>query len=253
MTLQRIIPAIGIFACLFILLFPPVLSPDEYYSHLKVVGGQPSNNGFVIGGTFAPAISISRFAAFAGVATTQERGPMRVEVDAGELLRELALIAVLSSAAYLWLPFLVAAVQKELRKTGSIPPKANNALQRTEAGGGLFLAFHVLLRQPLSLSLGPLGISMSFPVSTPDIARWCATLLAVVFIVATLLFAYAVVASQMSGSATYSDVRGAVQEEVTRNASPEKFQRAVTRLWMFTALYSVLAWVSISFARRLNQ
>ena len=33
----------------------------------------------------------------------------------------------------------------------------NNALQRTEAGVRLLLAFHVLLRQPLSLSLSPLG------------------------------------------------------------------------------------------------
>ena len=36
-------------------------------------------------------------------------------------------------------------------------PSPNNALQRTEAGGRLSLAIHVLLRQPLSLSLGPLG------------------------------------------------------------------------------------------------
>ena len=35
------------------------------------------------------------------------------------------------------------------------PP--NNALQRTEAGGGVFSAIHVLRRQPPSLSLGPLG------------------------------------------------------------------------------------------------
>ncbi len=36
-------------------------------------------------------------------------------------------------------------------------PSPNNALQRTEAGGRLFSVFHVLRRQPLSLSLGPLG------------------------------------------------------------------------------------------------
>ena len=35
--------------------------------------------------------------------------------------------------------------------------RPNHALQRTEAGGGLFLAFHVLFRQPLSLSLDSLG------------------------------------------------------------------------------------------------
>ena len=35
-------------------------------------------------------------------------------------------------------------------------PSPNHALQRTEAGG-VFSVFHVLRRQPLSLSLGPLG------------------------------------------------------------------------------------------------
>ena len=46
----------------------------------------------------------------------------------------------------------VPAVQKPLRRRGP-----NHALQRTEAGGRLFLAFHVVLRQPLSLSLSSLG------------------------------------------------------------------------------------------------
>ena len=36
-------------------------------------------------------------------------------------------------------------------------PSPNNALQRTEAGGGVFSAIHVLRRQPPSLSLSPLG------------------------------------------------------------------------------------------------
>jgi hypothetical protein len=40
---------------------------------------------------------------------------------------------------------------------GSHAPAPNNALQRTEAGDGLLLAFHILFRQPLSLSLSPLG------------------------------------------------------------------------------------------------
>ena len=39
------------------------------------------------------------------------------------------------------------------------PASPNNALQRTEAGGRLFLAIHALLRQPLSLSLEALGDS----------------------------------------------------------------------------------------------
>ena len=36
-------------------------------------------------------------------------------------------------------------------------PSPNHALQRTEAGGRLFSAYHASSRQPLSLSLSPLG------------------------------------------------------------------------------------------------
>ena len=43
--------------------------------------------------------------------------------------------------------------------------RPNHALQRTEAGGGLFSVYHVLLRQPLSLSLDSLGAQMPFSVS----------------------------------------------------------------------------------------
>jgi hypothetical protein len=35
---------------------------------------------------------------------------------------------------------------------------SNHALQRTEAGGGIVSAYHVLLRQPLSLSLDSLDV-----------------------------------------------------------------------------------------------
>ena len=38
----------------------------------------------------------------------------------------------------------------------------NNALQRTEAGGGVCLELHVLLRQPLSLSLDSLGTASTW-------------------------------------------------------------------------------------------
>ena len=51
----------------------------------------------------------------------------------------------------------------------------NHALQRTEAGGELFSGYHVLLRQPLSLSLEPLGPSIT-AMSNPELlrARWFA-------------------------------------------------------------------------------
>ena len=37
------------------------------------------------------------------------------------------------------------------------PMLPNHALQRTEAGGWAFSVYHVCSRQPLSLSLSPLG------------------------------------------------------------------------------------------------
>ncbi len=42
-------------------------------------------------------------------------------------------------------------------------PAPNHALQRTEAGVGVFSVYHVFPRQPLSLSLGPLGDYALFP------------------------------------------------------------------------------------------
>ena len=49
----------------------------------------------------------------------------------------------------------------------------NNALQRTEAGGRVFSVFHVLRRQPPSLSLGPLGTTVAISQSDfqPDSTR----------------------------------------------------------------------------------
>ena len=49
-------------------------------------------------------------------------------------------------------PSSVPAVQRSLCRRGP-----NHALQRTEAGGRLFFRCRALLRQPLSLSLSPLG------------------------------------------------------------------------------------------------
>ena len=61
---------------------------------------------------------------------------------------------------------LVRAPLRSVTGGGSLVPRAtralcrrgpNHALQRTEAGGRLFCVFHVLRRQPPSLSLSPLG------------------------------------------------------------------------------------------------
>ena len=46
----------------------------------------------------------------------------------------------------------------------------NHALQRTEAGVRVFPVYHVLLRQPLSLSLSPLG-QQSFPAGASRASR----------------------------------------------------------------------------------
>ena len=52
------------------------------------------------------------------------------------------------------------------RPPTSVHPSPNNALQRTAAGGRIFLVFHALSRQPLSLSLEALG-----PGSLPSVLR----------------------------------------------------------------------------------
>lgn len=64
--------------------------------------------GATIGGHFE-AVQIPRFSGFYGPSLTKlsTGAVIRTEVDAGELLRELALVAVLCGASYFWLPFFV--------------------------------------------------------------------------------------------------------------------------------------------------
>ena len=50
---------------------------------------------------------------------------------------------------------------------GSTPVPPNHALQRTEAGVRVFSVYHVLSREPLSLSLSPLG-----PGSLLSVGEW---------------------------------------------------------------------------------
>ena len=57
-------------------------------------------------------------------------------------------------------------------------PPPNNALQRTEAGGGVCSEIHVLRRQPPSLSLGPLGVlrtSTRHSMNRRSTATWLGT------------------------------------------------------------------------------
>jgi len=111
---QNTVCAVGITACLFISLFPPLRSPDERYARLKVAG---PNNGW-----FEPVAHISRFFDFRDAVFTQEYGYLRTEIDAGELIRELVLIAVLSVASVLWLPPFVTAMRLSLADQKPKPP-----------------------------------------------------------------------------------------------------------------------------------
>ena len=99
---RHIILGVGTLTCLFVLLFPPLRSPTEYYSQPQLVDQQ-----FV-------AVQISRFSAWRpDLARLQHGAVVRTEIDGGELLRELAVILVLFGAAYLWLPALIERVRLE--------------------------------------------------------------------------------------------------------------------------------------------
>ena len=87
--LRHIILAVGVAVCLIVLLFPPLRCPSAYYEQPQLVGA-------TIGGHFE-AVQIPRFSGFYGPSLTKlsTGAVIRTEVDAGELLRELALVAVL--------------------------------------------------------------------------------------------------------------------------------------------------------------
>jgi hypothetical protein len=94
--IRQVILGVGIAAILFELVFPPLRSPTPYYAEPQLVGQQ-----FV-------AVHISRFSTWRPDLARLEHGAVvRTEIDGGELLRELAFLAVLFGAAYLWAPAFV--------------------------------------------------------------------------------------------------------------------------------------------------
>ena len=99
--LRPLILAVGVAACLIVLLFPPLRCPSAYYEQPQLVGA-------AIGGHFE-AVQIPRFSGFYGpsLSKLKDGAVVRTEIDAGELLRELALVGVLFGAAYSLLPALL--------------------------------------------------------------------------------------------------------------------------------------------------
>jgi hypothetical protein len=94
--IRNVVLAAGIAVVLFELLFPPLRSPSPIYSELQHIDGSYRQQ----------AVQVSRFPNWGQDMSKldNDRGVVRTEVDAGELLRELAFLAVLFGAGYLWLP-----------------------------------------------------------------------------------------------------------------------------------------------------
>ena len=87
---KQLTVGIGIAAILFELLLPPLRSPSGYYAEPHLV-----NNQLV-------AVQISRFAPGGpDLARLENNAVGRTEIDAGELLREMAFLVLFFGAAYL--------------------------------------------------------------------------------------------------------------------------------------------------------
>lgn len=111
--LKPLILALGAAFCLAVLLFPPLRCPSAYYEQPQLVGA-------AAGGRFE-AVQIPRFSGFYGPSLSRLKNGavVRTEIDAGELLRELALVVVLFGAASIWLPSLLERARQESARTQS--------------------------------------------------------------------------------------------------------------------------------------
>ena len=116
-VINPLILAVGVAVCLIVLLFPPLRCPSAYYEQPQLVGA-------AFGGHFE-AVQIPRFSGFYGPSLSKLSGAavVRTEIDAGELLRELALVVVLFGAAYFWLPGLLERARQEPAGMKSETPK----------------------------------------------------------------------------------------------------------------------------------
>ena len=95
---------------------------------------------------------------------------------------------------------------------------------------------------------------MSFPQSTPEVARWCVLIVAIILIVPTVVSVGSAVKAEWTGTAQYSpNPRLPATEQVTRIASPEKFRDAVLMDCFRAALFGGLTFVSFYFYRRLSE
>ena len=94
---------------------------------------------------------------------------------------------------------------------------------------------------------------MSFPQSTPEVARWCALIVAIVLLFPTVIAVGSAVNAEWTGTALYSSSpRDSASVPVTRAASPEKFRHAVLMDCLSAGFFGSLTVVSFSFFRRLS-
>src|SRR5678816_2414811 len=98
---------------------------------------------------------------------------------------------------------------------------------------------------------------MSFPQSTPEVTRWIALVVAILLVFPSVISAGIAVKAGWTGTARYYPSRSRyslpVTEQVTREASPEKFREAVHFEWFRAILFGSLALGSFYFYRRLSE
>jgi hypothetical protein len=93
---------------------------------------------------------------------------------------------------------------------------------------------------------------MSFPESSPQVTRWCALFMAIVFSIAAALTAYELIRAEASGVATYKPGRYAPAEVVRRSHDPRKFHDAKTGMGYQILYTGCLASIGFYFFRRLS-
>ncbi len=95
--------------------------------------------------------------------------------------------------------------------------------------------------------------TMSFPESTPEITRWCALFISIVLILPTISAAIALVEAQRTGVAFYPpNPRLFITEKVTRTASPDEFDEALTASVEHVFFFGSLSFIFFFFYRRLS-
>jgi len=93
---------------------------------------------------------------------------------------------------------------------------------------------------------------MSFPEATPVTVRWCALFISIVFFISTAALVVQIIEAERTGVADYRpNPRLPLTEQVTKAASPKKFNEAVLLSEYYALFFGSLAGVSFWFFRKL--